>query len=415
MPLALSEIATRLAALRFNIMTNGCPGVPQAIVEHYIAARERELAIDLSALKYPGQVTSPRGVSPSGFPSSGDVTFYCDVNFEVLSAMNPHFVDCVIVVGGGLGSLLECISAVMNDLPIICFGSFGGAAELIPPLFHQHQSGHLKLVLHECRSIQELSQSLHSVASGFLAKERTTNLSKLIEHTQSAPDDGPLVRIRVAEGLAHVEYAVESDTLRIDNPRLLDDPSAFERGGRVGAIVKSRLSVAARRYEYGQVHVSVRPHHVRDLWGPSIDSFVLAEAAARSEAQHMPAQSALDVGCGSGILALWLKSTGLANSVLGMDRQSISIKCAIENASQNGLDCTFVEIDFRHFQADQTFDLILCNPPYVSFGEDSDELALISDLLTRFSQFLSEHGRCYFVLSSAALHRRVPPHSPKQP
>lgn len=400
---AFARVGELLAAQHFNIVTNACPGVPQQIVERYLDAPQRELVVDLSALKYPGEKTSTRGLSPCGFPSVGDITFYCDANFEVLSAVNPRFVDCVVVIGGGLGSLLECITAVMNDLPVVCFAPFGGVADLIPQLFRDHQSGHLELVVHKCVTVKDLSLALQDVELRHVRRGQQTNLASLVRHARVPQEEHSPLQLRIAPGLTHVDYVVGDDTLRISDPRLLDDPATLDHRGHAGAVLKSRLATRSRRYEFGSLHIDVRARHVNALWGPSIDTFLLMEAIAEAETGRSPARSALDVGCGSGILALWLRSTGLAQTAIGVDKNVLSIKCSIENTSRNKLDCQFSEADFRTFSPERPFDLIVSNPPYANTDVGPDDLALLDDLLSRYQSMLSNDGRCYALVSSVSL------------
>ncbi len=80
--------------------------------------------------------------------------------------------------------------------------------------------------------------------------------------------------------------------------------------------------------------------------------------------------SALDVGTGSGALAIALADEGLARRVTATD---FSVK-VLEVARSNASDCGHPEIEFRHGWlldpvADRTFDLVVSNPPYLSEAE----------------------------------------------
>ncbi len=80
--------------------------------------------------------------------------------------------------------------------------------------------------------------------------------------------------------------------------------------------------------------------------------------------------SALDVGTGSGALAVALADEGLARSVTAVDISLEALKLARSNAADAGI----FSVNFRQGSllepvVGETFDLVLSNPPYVSCKE----------------------------------------------
>jgi release factor glutamine methyltransferase len=76
----------------------------------------------------------------------------------------------------------------------------------------------------------------------------------------------------------------------------------------------------------------------------------------------------LDVGCGSGILAVTLRlETGCA--VWASDISPAAIGVAAGNAQRLEAPVSFVECDLMSAFADQSMDLIVSNPPYVPLGD----------------------------------------------
>jgi len=77
--------------------------------------------------------------------------------------------------------------------------------------------------------------------------------------------------------------------------------------------------------------------------------------------------SIIDVGTGSGCIALALKKE-LKNAVVtGVDISAESIRTASKNAEQNQLDVTFKQADILQWEKEkwEPVDLIVSNPPYV--------------------------------------------------
>ena len=79
--------------------------------------------------------------------------------------------------------------------------------------------------------------------------------------------------------------------------------------------------------------------------------------------------TAVDMGTGSGAIALALKRHRPAASIVGVDASAAALVIARRNALRHGL-----EIDFRHGRwfeplAEASFDLIVSNPPYVAAGD----------------------------------------------
>jgi release factor glutamine methyltransferase len=76
----------------------------------------------------------------------------------------------------------------------------------------------------------------------------------------------------------------------------------------------------------------------------------------------------VDVGTGTGAIALSLAHELTGARVIATDRSADALALARENAEQTGLDVTFVETDLLA-GVDGRFDLVVSNPPYVEPGE----------------------------------------------
>jgi release factor glutamine methyltransferase len=77
----------------------------------------------------------------------------------------------------------------------------------------------------------------------------------------------------------------------------------------------------------------------------------------------------MDIGTGSGCIALALKKAFLSSTVLGSDISEKSIKIAQENSKRNSLDVHFFTSDILNWRGTGNWmktDIIVSNPPYVT-------------------------------------------------
>ena len=84
------------------------------------------------------------------------------------------------------------------------------------------------------------------------------------------------------------------------------------------------------------------------------------------------AGKALDMGTGSGCIALAVKKFNPETEVFGCDISSAALNTAEQNAKQNHLTVQFFKADilkWESFPWPGKFDLIISNPPYVTMSE----------------------------------------------
>ena len=99
--------------------------------------------------------------------------------------------------------------------------------------------------------------------------------------------------------------------------------------------------------------------------------------------EHLPAQgTALDLGTGSGAIALALQQARPDASVTAVDRSADALAVAQSNAQGLGLPVRFVQGDWLQGVAGR-FDLIVSNPPYIAANDPH-----LSDLLHEPQQAL---------------------------
>lgn len=147
----------------------------------------------------------------------------------------------------------------------------------------------------------------------------------------------------------------------------------------------------------------------------SIDSLLLVDFAASGRAHNC-----LDLGTGSGVVALRLLERGACTQAVGVERQAELAACARENAAALGLAGRFRvdEGDLRRIVtsgAPGGFDLVVANPPFYRGGAGRPSPApgraaarhegdtTLADFVAAARHALGRRGRFCVVLPAARL------------
>lgn len=124
----------------------------------------------------------------------------------------------------------------------------------------------------------------------------------------------------------------------------------------------------------------------------------------------------LDIGTGSGAIAISLKSARPDWQVTASDISQGALQLAEENSKLNQVSLDFVESDVLG-QITGTFDVIISNPPYIAYGDkdevgmnvlasephlalfaDEDGFAIYRQIIEGAGEHLSENGKLYFEI-----------------
>lgn len=78
----------------------------------------------------------------------------------------------------------------------------------------------------------------------------------------------------------------------------------------------------------------------------------------------------LDIGTGSGAIAIAMKSERPFDEVTATDLSGSALQVAKENAASHQLDIRFLQGDLLEPVSLETFDCIISNPPYIGYSEE---------------------------------------------
>lgn len=174
-----------------------------------------------------------------------------------------------------------------------------------------------------------------------------------------------------------------SDSARLDAELLLADSAGIARAAViahperfVGETEARKLAAAVARRSRGEPLAYItgrREFYSIDL---SVDASVLVprpetELLVEHALVGLPAENAsvLDLGTGSGAIALAIKRERAGCEVVGVDVCASALAVARANAARLGLDVQFLESDWFAALDGKGFDAIVANPPYVASGD----------------------------------------------
>lgn len=139
------------------------------------------------------------------------------------------------------------------------------------------------------------------------------------------------------------------------------------------------------------------------------------------EKRISPKAKIIDIGTGSGCIALALKSALPEAEVYGLDVSEKALETAAGNAELNNLDVAFLRRDILNWEVDvwEQYDVIVSNPPYVRnsekqmmeknvlefepttalFVSDSDPLLFYRRISEFAQKFLQQNGHLFFEIN----------------
>ena len=165
-----------------------------------------------------------------------------------------------------------------------------------------------------------------------------------------------------AQMLAHV-LCEDALMMRMNGHRELSaaQAQAYE------ALLARRETREPMQYILGSVGFMGLDFHVEPgVLIPRPDTEILCEEALR---RLSPGSRVLDIGTGSGALAVSIAKLGRDCHVTAVDISDRALGIAKDNAKRNGVQVRFVKSDCFSALQGEKFDMIVSNPPYISREE----------------------------------------------
>lgn len=122
--------------------------------------------------------------------------------------------------------------------------------------------------------------------------------------------------------------------------------------------------------------------------------------------ENLDGKDILDIGTGSGCIAISLAKNLSNSKVTALDISSDALEIAKENARINNVDIEFINADIFEYQTDKKYDVIVSNPPYVLESEKSLMKKNVLNFEPHKALFVKDHNplKYYdFILSMGKL------------
>ena len=136
--------------------------------------------------------------------------------------------------------------------------------------------------------------------------------------------------------------------------------------------------------------------------------------------EDLDGKEILDIGTGSGCIAVSLAKNLPNAKVTALDISSDALKVAKENAKLNNVSIEFIHADIFEYESDKKYDVIVSNPPYVIesekllmkknvldfepnlalFVEDIDPLLYYKQIINSFEDNLNVKGFFFFEINN---------------
>ena len=241
---------------------------------------------------------------------------------------------------------------------------------------------------------------------------------KIQEELANVYSDGEiktLTRIIATEllGVSQMTFFLKDDvTLTAERQCLLDNATQRLKKQEPIQYILGYSDFCGLRFKVTQATLIPRPET------SELVEWIASEATGKATGK----ESVLDIGTGSGCIAVSLAHKLPQSKVTAWDISNDALAVATENSKANGQDVTFERVDILAYQpTGEQFDIIVSNPPYIKENEkeamhanvldwephtalfvpDSDPLLFYRTIAEKGLTLLKPGGRLYFEINRA--------------
>lgn len=132
----------------------------------------------------------------------------------------------------------------------------------------------------------------------------------------------------------------------------------------------------------------------KDVLIPRPETEELIEETLQLVQRYFPAgdPSIVDIGTGSGIIAITMKCELPASEVAAVDISESALLTAERNASRHGANIDFKLGDLMEPVSGRKWDIVLSNPPYIGYDEKAELSDTVRDFEPHTALFAEENG-----------------------
>jgi release factor glutamine methyltransferase len=134
---------------------------------------------------------------------------------------------------------------------------------------------------------------------------------------------------------------------------------------------------------------------------PRPETEELVEMIIKTPKNTFSTTKILDIGTGSGCIAISLKRHLPDAEIYALDISEPALEIAAENATNNQMAITFIQGDIRHYVSSNKFNIIVSNPPYVTEEEGLSMDKNVMDFEPHLALFVPDQNPLEFYLAIA--------------
>jgi len=178
------------------------------------------------------------------------------------------------------------------------------------------------------------------------------------------------------------------------------DKSVFDKSATIVERLKQHEPI---QYVLGTTEFYGFPFYtMRGVLIPRRETEELADWVWKTLKNRSQPLSILDVGTGSGCIAVVLKKLLPFAQVMGWDYSEKILAVAEKNAELNSAHVTFEKRNILEVDIDQTFDVVVSNPPYVLESDKSKMASNVLDYEPEEALFVPDEEALRFYYAIAA-------------